>query len=312
MGRVESPHEQLPVVPQSAADLPTGAGGGKAVGTQLHQVVAAGNISPCGCDAAAGVLDQGPGDDIRPHRHRFFPLHKLPVAVVHHDNGLRRLALGDLHNGGNVLHPQGRPQAVAPGALNVDHLVLGGDAPLHGLQVRHAVGPEGKLLVLDAELLQGAGLFPALHAYDPLNGVIGSAGNAQHLVSRTKHAEEGHSQGVGAADKVVAHQGVLGAQGGGVNLVQHVTAPVSVTVAGAAHKVALADPRLVESRQHFLLVVPLDLLDLPELGLGQLLRPLGGFQQLGGNLKIGIYVHVPSPHSMVWTQVSTLVYPRAL
>ena len=250
MGGVEGAHEQLPVVAQGAANLPAGARGGQAVGAQLHQIPAARDIAAGGGDAAAGVLNEGAGDDVRPHGQGLLPLHKLAVAVVHHDNGVRRLALGNLHNGGDVLHPQGGAQAVAPGALDVNHLVLRGDAPLHGLQVGGAVGAQGQLLVVDAELLQRAGLLPALHANDALDGVIRRTGDAEHLIPGAEHAEQRHGEGVGAADKVVAHQGVLRAKGVGVDLVQHVTAPVAVAVAGAAHKVALADACLGKGRQH--------------------------------------------------------------
>ena len=104
---------------------------------------------------------------------------------------------------------------------------------------------------------------------------------------------------MGAADKVVAHQGVLRAKGVGVDLVQHIPAPVAVAIAGASHKVALADTGPVERGQHFLLVVALDGLDFPKLRLGQLLGPLGRLQQLGGNVKIGIKLHRgTSPYSL--------------
>ena len=144
---------------------------------------------------------------------------------------------------------------------------------------------------MDAELLQRAGLLPALHANDALDGVVRRTGDAEHLIPGAEHAEQRHGEGVCAADKVVAHQGVLRAKGVGVDLVQHVPAPVAVAVAGAAHKVALADACLGKGRQHLLLVVALDGFNLRKLGPGQLLGALGGLQQLGGYVKCRVKFH---------------------
>ena len=291
MGRMERPHKQLPVIAQRAADLPPSAGGSQPVGAQLHQVMAASDIAACGGNTAAWVLDQGAGDNIRAHRQRLFPLYKLSITVVHHDNGVGGLALGDLHNGGNVLHPEGRPQAIATGTLDVNHPVLRSDTLLHGLQIRGAIGTQGKLFILDTELFQAARLFPALHADDPLDSVIRGAGDAQHFIPGTQHPKQGHGQGMGTTDEIVAHQGVFRPKGIGVHFVQHIPATISIAIACAADKVALADTGPGESRQHFLLVVPLDGFDFLKAW------PGGGFslfrrlQQLRRDLKSWIDFH---------------------
>ena len=143
-----------------------------------------------------------------------------------------------------------------------------------------------------------------------MNGVIGGAGDTEHLVTGPQHAKQRHSESVGAADKIMAHQGVLRAKGIGIDLVQNIPAPVAVAIAGAAHKVALTDPGLNKRGQHFLLIVTLGGFNLLKLSLSQLLSLPGNLQQLWIDLKSGIYVHCFSPYNTACTQVSTLEYPR--
>ena len=65
-----------------------------------------------------------------------------------------------------------------------------------------------------------------------------------------------------AADEVGTHQGILCPECISVYLIERVATAVTVAVAGRADKMAFTHPRAVKRRQHFLLVVAGDLIDL--------------------------------------------------
>src|SRR5699024_1602444 len=135
-------------------------------------------------------------------------LYILAVTVVHHNDGM----LGFFAHYGNhlldLLYAKGGPQAVSPGTLDVDHpvTVVGGLGD--GVVVRAAVGQKVHLMVGDPELLEGAHA-TALNSDDRLNGVVGFARNAQHLVPWPQYAEKRHREGMGATDKMMPYKGVL-------------------------------------------------------------------------------------------------------
>ena len=107
---------------------------------------------------------------------------------------------------------------------------------------------------MNAELFQRT-VAVAGNAKHTTEGVIGNAGHAQHGVAGAQHAEQRNGQGVGAADKVVTHQGILCAQCLGKHFVQGISSTIAVAVTGGRNKVAFADARFVKSCQHFLLIV---------------------------------------------------------
>ena len=58
-----------------------------------------------------------------------------------------------------------------------------------------------------------------------------------------------------AAHKIIAHQGVLRAERFGIDLVEHLAAPVAISVSGRGRKMAFAHTGRNEGGQHLLLVV---------------------------------------------------------
>ena len=222
---------------------------------------------------------------------RLVGLDKFAVAVVHHDDAVRGLLFGNGCNPLNVLHKQGRPQAVAPGALDIHHFDTRVDFPLHGVIIGGSVFTQVDLPVFDAELLQRT-VAVSGQTDDAPQGIIGHSGHAEHHVAGTEHAEQGHGQGMGTADKVVTHQRILRAQRRGIHLIQGVPAPVAVAIAGGGNKVAFADAGFNKGGQHFLLVIVLHFLN-PGHGGGDVLhgllcRPADGVVYV----KIGMVFHV--------------------
>ena len=79
-----------------------------------------------------------------------------------------------------------------------------------------------------------------------------------------------------AADKVVAHQRVLGFKDRGVDAVERVAPEIVIAVARGAAEIALADARLLKRLDHLDLVVFLNVLDLPQPVGAECRSPLGG------------------------------------
>ena len=79
---------------------------------------------------------------------------------------------------------------------------------------------------------------------------------------------------MGAVDELHPHQGVLGAENVGVDLIQGVPAQIVVAVAGGAGEVGLRHPVFLEGRQHLAGVLLRNGVDAAEL-LGQLRLGLG-------------------------------------
>ena len=86
-------------------------------------------------------------------------------------------------------------------------------------------------------------------------GVVGGPHDGQEHIPRLQAAVEGAGDGVGAVDKLDAHQGGFGAEELGIDLVQFVPAQVVVAVAGGAGEVPLGHPVVLEGLQHPLGVV---------------------------------------------------------
>ena len=88
-----------------------------------------------------------------------------------------------------------------------------------------------------------------------------------------------------AAHEVVARKSVLGVENIGVDLVEGISAPVVVAVAGGAGEHSLADVVGLERLEHLLLLVLLDLLELAEAVAAKLHRLICGGQYLFINIK---------------------------
>ena len=150
---MERAHEKLAVVAKRAADLTTRTRGRQAIRAAFNKVAAARNVAARRRNAAARIFDERTRHKVCAHSRRLHFLHILAVAVIHHDNAVRRTALCDLYNALDLLHCQGRAQAVPAGALNVHHAVLRRDGRLHAVIIRRAVRQQVKLLVVYAKLL---------------------------------------------------------------------------------------------------------------------------------------------------------------
>ena len=137
---MEGTHEQLSVIAQSCTDFSTGTGGGQAIRAAFHQVLSAGNVASGRSNAAARILNERACHQVSAVGSWLVPLHKLAVAVIHHNDTIRRNALGDFRNPLNVLHKEGGAQAVSSGTLDVDHLHVRANGGFHGFIVRCAIG----------------------------------------------------------------------------------------------------------------------------------------------------------------------------
>ena len=129
---MERAHEKLAVVAERAADLATRTRGRQAIRAAFNKVAAARNVAARRRNAAARLL-VGAG--------------ALIFGRVCDD------VLGGGDELIDLLHRQGRAQAVPAGALNVHHAVLRRDGRLHAVIVRRAVRQQVKLLVVYAKLL---------------------------------------------------------------------------------------------------------------------------------------------------------------
>ena len=105
------------------------------------------------------------------------------------------------------------------------------------LPVFHPVVPQGAVALVR-------------RADGPHQGVIGGPHRGQEHIPRLQRPEEGAGDGVSAVDELDAHQGRLGAEQVGVDLVQLVPAQVVIPVPGCAGKVPLCHPVLLERGQH--------------------------------------------------------------
>ena len=85
---------------------------------------------------------------------------------------------------------------------------------------------------------------------DPQQGVVGGTHGGHQHVPRLQTAVQSGGDGVGTVDELDAHQGGLGAEDLGVDLVQLVPAQVVITIAGGAGKVPLRHPVGLEGVQH--------------------------------------------------------------
>ena len=112
------------------------------------------------------------------------------------------------------------------------------------------------------------------HANDTQHGVVGRAHGGYQHVPRLQAAVQGAGDGVGAVDKLDAHQSGLGAENLGIDLIQLISAQVVVAVTGGADKVSVGHPVGLERLQHPLGVLLSDGVNagklLPQLGLGLL------------------------------------------
>ena len=87
-------------------------------------------------------------------------------------------------------------------------------------------------------------------ADDPQQGVVGGPHGGHQHVPRLQTAVQGGGDGVGTVDELNAHQGGLGAEDLGVDLVQLVPAQVVVAVAGGTGEVGVGHPVGLEGVQH--------------------------------------------------------------
>ena len=240
---------QQAVVPQGGAALRPDAGHRQAHGGSLHQVPPPGDVAAGGGQAAAGVFNEGTHHQVGPHVGGLHGLHELPVAVVHDDRRVRVGLLDHAAHLPDLRHRQGGAGRVPLGALDEHRLHPGIGGRLgHPLQVGLVV-KKFYLPVFDAVVFQGT--VSLVHRADhPQQGVVGGPHSGHQHVPRLQTAVQGGGDGVGAVDELDAHQGGLGAEDLGVDLVQLVPAQVVVAVAGGAGEVGVGHPVGLEGVQH--------------------------------------------------------------
>ena len=259
---------------ERATELSACSGRAEPIGAQLDQIGSARDIAACGRDAAARVLDHGARHQIHADRDGRLVFGKLAVAVVEHDDGIGRQGLDDVADLLDLFNSQRGASGVALTALNIDHLgLLFGYRLFDALQVNGAVGEQGNLAVLNAEIDQRARAFG--DADHGLDGVVGRAGHAEHLVARAQYAEQGDGQCMGAAQKMLTRQGVLSIKNIGIDLVERISAAVVIAVARRAGKHRLADMIFLKRLEHLLLLILLDPLDLLKMLAAQRHRLVG-------------------------------------
>ena len=217
---------------------------------------------PVGGDAAAGVLNEGAGHDIRTHLGGLQLLHELPVAVIHKHQDIGVCSLGGGDDLADLPDGQGLPDGIAPGTL--DHQELGvflPDCCLDAGDVGAEVFRHIHLAVFDTQLEHISGGI-SCDAQDAQEGVVGRAEGGDHQISRAQNAHEGAGDGMGAVHKLAADQARFRAEDLGENFIQGIPAQVIVAVAGGTHQVGGADPVLLKGQKHFLGIVlghPVDL-----------------------------------------------------
>jgi len=137
--------------------------------------------------------------------------------------------------------------------------------------IRGEVGFQRSFIVPDAVIHQGAGA-PALAVQTDhtFQRIVGTAGGSQQGVPCPQQAEQRHSQRVGAALELAAHEGILCAHHLGKNLLQLCAAGIPQAVAGGAQHIGGGHLGIRKGFQHFELVKIADLLHMAEVGLAQL------------------------------------------
>ena len=255
---------------QRAAQILAETGRIQAVSAQLHKVFAARNVAAGGSDAAAGVLDQAAHHKVCAHLTGFLRLGELAVAVIHKNNDVRVCGAGGIRNFSDRFQIKGIALQIAAAALDVAHLCTGG---LLGDQViiRGEVGFQRSFIVPDAVIHQGAGaLALAVQTDHAFQRIVGTAGGSQQGVPCPQQAEQRHSQRVGAALELAAHEGILCAHHLGKDLLQLCAAGIPQAVAGGAQHIGGGHLGIRKGFQHFELVKIADLLHMAEVGLAQL------------------------------------------
>ena len=92
---------------------------------------------------------------------------------------------------------------------------------------------------------------PLVHSpYHTQQRVIGSTHGGQQYIPRLQRPKQGTGDGVGAVDKLDAHQSGLCAEEVGVDLIQLIPPQVVVAIAGGAGKISVSHPVLLEGGQH--------------------------------------------------------------
>ena len=268
-GGIVEAQEGVPQAVLGAAQIGADARRGEAVAALFHQVGPARNVAAGGGDAAAGVLDEAAGDQVRPHRQRFPGLGELAVAVVHEDDCLGVGLAGHLRHLADGFQIKGVALGVATAALDVHHrggLGLPGDQVV----IRHLVGQQRAFVVLHAVFPQRAAALAGLpDADDPLQRVVGAAGGRQQRVAGAQQAEQCHRQRVGAAHELGPHQSGLGAHAAGKHLLQLVAAVIPDAVAAGTPEMPRLHAAVGEGFQHLELVVVPDFLHVGELLLAE-------------------------------------------
>ena len=233
-------------IAQGSAHLAAKSRRGQAIGSVLHQISTANDITAGGSEATAQILNQGAGHNIRAHLRGLLLLDKLAVAVVHISDDIRISFLGGGDNATNLLHANGLTQAaIATGALNMHHLSIFGHSFFHCFQI-HMLTAHRQLFVGNAQIHQTTlGLHRVTN--NGLHGVVGSAGEADQLVPRTQIAQQRHSQSMGTADELGAHQGCLRLKNFRVNQIQGIASHIAIAIAGGGLEIIIANHLIAES-----------------------------------------------------------------
>ena len=263
VGGHEKALEKTAVEAQGGADLAPQTRHRQPEGRRFHQFGAACHIPPRGGQAAAGILDEGTGQQVAP---RLPLLREFPVAVVHHAGGIRVHPVHQVDDFIDGLHIQGGPGGIAPAALDENLLYARiGCRSLNGGPVRFAGGKQLHGFEADAVAAQAAGLV-VMDAQGAPKGIIGQARGAEKGIPRAQGGENGAGDGVGAVHEAQAHQGALRAENLGPDLFQGLPAQVVIAVAGGTGEAGLADPVIPEGCHDPPGAVLRNGVDLPEAG----------------------------------------------
>ena len=153
--------------------------------------------------------------------------------------------------------------------------------------IRLVVRRQGGLVVLHAIIGQRAkALARPVNADDAFQRIVGAAGGGQQGIAGAQQAKQGHGEGVGAAQKMAAAEGILGAHQVGKHPVQLFAARVVVSIAGAAHQLGGAHLIVGKGAQHPPLVFIADRLHLGKLRRTQFQCFFIQLQHLGLQVKI--------------------------
>ena len=220
------------------------------VGGCMDQFFLTGNITACRGDAATGILDERPGDDIGTGFNRFFFGSKFTVAVIDKTNRLRTDLLDDRNNRTDIIDRQRGPRAVTARTLNEDQFRL---LFSHGgLNTGQIIGVvlQGDFFIADAFFLQRMGRFMGV-ADNALHRIIWCADKAHHEVACLQQGQQDRRQRMGPRYEMRTDNGFFRFKDAGKDFVELFPAHIAVTIARRTGKLIRRNLGFLISCQDF-------------------------------------------------------------